>query len=144
MASRAFLQGVRSIIKGDVDFDTATLKVMLLATEPSVANLDAWATRSAMSGEFVATGYTAGGVAQAFTLNAADTTNHKQTITLTNISSAWTGVTWATPPVGCVVYADKGAAASDIPLWWVLFSSTTAPAGGEFPITYSSNAEFVL
>ena len=144
MASRAFLQGVRAIVKGDVDFDTATLKVMLMATAPSTTNLSAWATRSAMSGEFSAAGYTAGGVAQAFTLNAADTANHKQTITLTNITGAWTGVTWGTPPVGAVVYVDKGAAASDIPLWWVEFSSVTAPAGGEFPITYSSAAEFVV
>lgn len=144
MASRAFLQGVRSIIKGDVDFDTATLKVMLMSTEPSVANLDAWATRSAITGEFSATGYTAGGVAQAFTLNAADTTNHKQTITLTNITGVFTGVTWPTPPLGCVVYASFGSAATDVPLWWVLFSSVTAPAGGEFQVTYSSSAEFAV
>ena len=42
MASRAFLQGVRAIVKGDVDFDTATLKVMLMATAPSTTNLSAW------------------------------------------------------------------------------------------------------
>lgn len=144
MASRAFLPFARALAKGDIDFDTATFKVMLMATEPSVTNLDTWATRSAVSGEFSATGYTAGGVAQAFSLDAADTTNHKQSVTFSNISGAWTGVTWATPPVGCVIYMNNGSAAADIPVYWILFSSVVAPSGGEFPITYGSKADFAV
>lgn len=144
MASRTFLQAVRSLTKGDIDFDTVTLKVLLMASEPSVANLDAWANRSDISGEFSDTGYTAGGVTQTFTLNAADTTNHLQSITLDDISSAWTGVTWSTPPVGAIIYVNSGTDTTDKLLWWVLFSSVTAPAGGEFPITYSSDAQITV
>lgn len=144
MASRTFLQGLRAIVKGDVDFDSVTLKTMLMATVPTTANLYTWAVRSDITGEFSATGYTAGGVAQAYTFNAADTVNFKQTITMAALSGAWPTVTWPTPPVGCIIYADKGSAAADIPLFWVLFSSVVAPGGLDFPVTYASNFEFVL
>ena len=75
MASSNFTNLARALAKGDLDFDTNTFKVMLVSAIPSEANLDAWANRSDVTSEISGTGYTAGGIAQAFTLDALDTAN---------------------------------------------------------------------
>ena len=67
---------------------------MLLSAVPSEANLDAWANRSDVTSEISGTGYTAGGISQAFTLDAVDNTNNRQSVTYTNITNGWTAATF--------------------------------------------------
>lgn len=62
MASANFTNLPRALAKADIDFDTATFKVMLVTSIPSEANLDAWANRSDVTNEHAASGnYAAGG-----------------------------------------------------------------------------------
>lgn len=133
MASFNFDGLARSLAKADVDFDTASLKVLLVTSAPTRT----WLTRNQITNEVTGTGYTAGGIAQAFTLEALDTTNHRQAITLTNISSGWTGATF-TGVVGAVVYVNTGTSSTDTLLTYVEFSSVTQPTAGTFSITYSA------
>ena len=85
MASANFTNLPRHLAKADIDFDTSTFKVLLVSSVPSEANLDAWVYRSDVGNEITGTGYSAGGISQAFTLDAVDTTNNRQSVTWTNI-----------------------------------------------------------
>lgn len=133
MASFNFDGLARSLAKADVDFDTASLKVLLVTSAPTRT----WTTRSQITNEVTGTNYTAGGIAQAFTLDAIDNTNHRQSITLTNITSGWTGATF-TGVVGAVVYVNTGTSSTDTLLTYVEFSTVTQPTDGTFSITYSA------
>ena len=138
MASANFTNLPRALAKGDIDFDTNTFKVLLVSSLPSEANLDAWANRSDVTGVEVANGngYTTGGIAQAFTLDAIDTTNNRQSITYTNITNGWTASTFSA--VGAIIYKNSGSAATDTLLHLVDFGGTVSCTAGNFSITYST------
>lgn len=134
MASFNFDGFARALAKGDIDFDTLSLKVMLVTAAPNRATMT---NRSDITSEVTGTGYTAGGISQPFTLEALDTTNHRQAITLADITSGWTGATF-TGVVGCVIYKNSGSAATDTLFTYVEFSSVTQPTAGTFSIDYTS------
>ena len=136
MASANFTNLPRALAKGDIDFDTNTFKVLLVTSLPSEANLDAWANRSDVTGEVTGTGYTAGGIAQAFTLDAIDTTNNRQSITYTNITNGWTSATFSA--VGAIIYKNTGTSTTDTLLHLVDFGGTVSCTAGNFSITYST------
>lgn len=136
MASANFTNLPRALAKGDIDFDTNTFKVLLVSSLPSEANLDAWANRSDVTGEVTGTGYTAGGIAQAFTLDAIDTTNNRQSITYTNITNGWTSATFSAQ--GAIIYKNSGTASTDTLLHLVDFGGTVSCTAGNFSITYST------
>ena len=136
MASANFLNLTRALAKADVDFDTITCKVMLVSSIPSEANLDAWANRSDVTNEITGTGYTAGGIAQAFTLDAVDATNNRQPVTYTNISNGWTTATFSA--VGAIIYKNTGTASTDTLMHMVDFGGTQSCSAGNFSITYSA------
>lgn len=136
MASANFTNLPRALAKADIDFDTATFKVLLVSSLPSEANLDAWANRSDVTDEVTGTGYTAGGIAQAFTLDAVDTTNNRQSVTYTNITNGWTASTFSA--VGCIIYKNSGSAATDTLLHLVDFGGPVSCTAGNFSITYSA------
>lgn len=142
MASANFLKYSLHFAKGDIDFDTISLKVMLVTSVPSEANLDAWEFRSDVTNEHAATGgYTAGGVAQAYTLGAVDTTNDKTPITFTNNSTAWTSATLTA--VGSIIYKDTGSAATDILMQFIDFGGTVSSTAGTFALTYTATHDIV-
>lgn len=136
MASANFTNLPRALAKGDIDFDVNTFKVLLVSSLPSEANLDAWANRSDVTNEITGTGYTAGGIAQAFTLDAIDTTNNRQSITYTNITNGWTSATFSA--VGAIIYKNSGTASTDTLLHLVDFGGTVSCTAGNFSITYST------
>lgn len=136
MASANFTNLPRALAKADIDFDTATFKVLLVSSVPSEANLDAWANRSDVTNEISGTGYTAGGIAQAFTLDAIDTTNNRQSVTWTNITNGWTSATFSA--VGAIIYKNSGTSTTDILLHFVDFGGTVSCTAGNFSITYST------
>lgn len=136
MASANFTNLPRALAKGDIDFDVNTFKVLLVTSLPSEANLDAWANRSDVTGEVTGTGYTAGGIAQAFTLDAIDTTNNRQSITYTNITNGWTSSTFSA--VGAIIYKNSGTSTTDTLLHLVDFGGTVSCTAGNFSITYST------
>ena len=140
MASFNFTNLARSLAKADVDFDVHTFKVMLVSSVPTTTdttgNQDVWAFRSAVTNEITGTGYTAGGIAQAFTLDALTLVAGKQTITWTNIVNGWTGATFSA--AGAIIYRDTGSSATDILLHFVDFLGTVTCTAGTFSITYSA------
>lgn len=133
MASFNFDGLASALAKAEIDFDTVSLKVLLVTATPTRT----WLTRSQVTGEVTGTGYVAGGIAQPYTLNALDTINHRQPITLTNIVDGWTNATF-TGVVGAVVYVDSGSAATDKLVSYVEFTSVTQPTAGTFSINYSA------
>ena len=136
MASANFSNLPRHLAKGDLDYDTATFKVLLISSVPSEANLDAWVYRSDVTNEITGTGYTAGGIAQAFTLSALDTTNNRQGVVYTDITNGWTTATFSA--VGAIIYKDTGNAATDILLHMIDFGGTVSCTAGNYSITYSA------
>ena len=136
MASTNFTVLPRDLATAGHNFSSQSLKVLLVSSVPSEANFDAWANRSDVTNEITGTGYTAGGIAQAYTLEALDTTNNKQSITLTNITNGWTSATISA--VGAIVYKDSGTASTDKLISFVDFGGTVSVTAGNFSITYSS------
>jgi hypothetical protein len=136
MASANFTILPRTLATAGINFSSATLKVMLVSSVPSGANLDAWAFRADVTNEITGTGYTAGGIAQPFTFPALDTTNNKQSIVLTDISSGWTSATFTA--FGCIVYQDTGSAATDKLIFFGDFLGGISVSAGSFSIDYTS------
>lgn len=136
MASSNFTNLPRALAKGDVDFDTMSCKVLLVSSIPTEANLDAWVYRSDVANEITGTGYTAGGIAQTFTLSALDTTNNRQGVVYTDITNGWTTATFSA--VGAIIYKDTGNAATDLLLHMIDFGGTVSCTAGNYSITYSA------
>jgi len=135
MASTNFSNFARNIATAGHNFSTDTLKCLLVTSVPSAANIDAWVNRSDVTNETTGTGYTSGGVAQAYTLDALDTTNNKQTVTLTNLTNAWNGTISA---VGAIIYKSTGTAATDKLICFVDFLGTVSSTSGNFSVTYTT------
>lgn len=138
MASANFTNVVRHLMNGLVKFDgTQNFKVLLVSSVPSQANLDAWVNRSDVTNEITGTGYSAGGIAQAFTLLSLNTTLHRQEVDFTDIANGWTSATFSA--VGAIIYLDSGSAATDKLLCFEDFGGTVSVTSGSFSITYTSN-----
>lgn len=136
MASSNFTNFTRNLAIARHNFSSDTLKVLLVSSVPSEANLDAWVSRADVTNEITGTGYTAGGIAQAYTLDALDTTNNRQSITLTNITNGWTTATFSA--VGAIVYKNSGTSSTDYLLDFIDFGGTVTCTAGNFSITYST------
>jgi len=137
MASTSFTNLTRNLCIARHNFSSDTLKVLLVSSVPSEANLDTWIARSDVTNEITGTGYTAGGIAQAYTFNAIDTTNNRNTITLTNIVNGWTAATFSA--VGAIVYKNSGTNTTDYLVGFVDFGGTVTASSGNFSITYTSD-----
>jgi hypothetical protein len=136
MASSNFTNFARNLAIARHNFSSDTLKVLLVSSVPSEANLDSWVARSDVTLEISGTGYTAGGIAQPYTLDAIDTTNNRQSITLTDITNGWTGATFSA--VGAVIYKNTGTASTDYLITFVDFLATVSCTAGTFSIDYTS------
>lgn len=148
MASFNFTNLARHLANGAIKFDgSQTYKVLLLSALPSTTdttgNQDVWVNRSDVTGEIAATGgYTAGGIAQAFTLNALTLVGGKQTVTWTDQPSAWTSATITA--VGSIIYLNSGAAATDKLLHCIDFGGTITSTAGTFALAYSTTLQIVI
>jgi hypothetical protein len=106
MASLAYMKGLHAAVKGDLDFDTLTFKVMLV-TSTYTENKD-HDFRDDITNEVVGTNYTAGGATATVTVSAIDTTNDRVEISLGGASWASSTITAA----GAVYYVSRGGASS--------------------------------
>ena len=107
MASIRYTSLDRDLLKGDIDFDTATVKAML-TTSAYTENKD-HSRRSSITNEITATGYTAGGVTLTPVVSAVDTTNDRVTLTLP--AATWSGFTGTARKL--IYYVSTGTAAND-------------------------------
>ena len=141
MASFNFTSFARNLAKADVDFDTATFKVLLVTVAPTVTettgNQDVWDFRDDVTNEVPnGSGYATGGIAQAFTLDALTLNPGRQSITWTNITNGWTAATFSA--VGAIIYQNVGTASTDRLLHFIDFGGTVSCTSGNFSITYST------
>ena len=110
MASLVYNSAIYDMVRGLVDFDTDTFKVMLVTSSytPSQDNHD---KRDDVTNEVSGTGYTAGGVTTTCTVtlnNSAD-----------QVTISTSGASWATSTItarGAVIYKSLGGASSADPL----------------------------
>lgn len=143
MASTNFTSLTRALAQGRIQFDSTvdgsadTFKVLLVTSIPTEGNFDSWANRSDITNEVTAGGgYTTGGIAQAFTLDALDTTNNRQSVTWTNITNGWTAATFGA--AGAIIYRNSGTSTTDTLLHFIDFGGTVTCTNGSFSITYST------
>ena len=138
MPSATFTNAPRFLAKGDLDWDTMNCKVLLVTSQLSEANIDAFDYRADITNEVAnGNGYATGGIAQAYTLDALNTTTNAQTITYTNITNGWTAATFSA--AGAIIYKDTGNAATDILLHYIEFASALTPSNGSASITYNNS-----
>jgi hypothetical protein len=136
MASTNFTNLTRHLAKADIDFDSVSLKVLLVSSVPTEGNFDSWVARSDVTNEISGTGYTAGGIAQAYTLSAIDTTNNRQGVVYTDNATAWTTATITA--LGAIIYKDTGSAATDLLMHFIDFGGSQTVTGGTFGLTYTT------
>jgi hypothetical protein len=131
MESANFTSMLRSIAKADLDFDTLALKVLLVTSSLSAANLDNWTTYADVDNEVVGSGYMAGGASQAFTLGTLDRVNRRQPITYATIDSAWLVGSFAA--AGAIIYKP-----TDILMHYIDFGGIKVCSAEPFVLTYDS------
>ena len=146
MASFNFTNIAKHLVKADIDWDTATFNVMLVSSVPTTTdttgNQDTWEFRNQVTNEITGTGYTAGGIAQAFTVNALTLVGGKQTITWTNITNGWTTSTFSA--VGAIIYLNTGTSTTDILLHFIDFGGTVSCTSGNFSIAFSNTFDITV
>ena len=136
MASTNFTNLTRNLALARHNFGSDTLKVILVSSVPSETNFDNWVARSDVTNEVTGTGYSAGGIAQSYSLDALDTTNNRQPVTLTNITNGWTSATISA--VGAIICKNSGVASTDYLVSFVDFGGTVTCTNGTFSITYTA------
>jgi hypothetical protein len=106
MASHVNMKVLHAALKGDIDFDTVTVKVMLV-TSSYTENPD-HDFRDDITNEVVGTNYTAGGETATCSVSAIDTANNRVEVSLG-------GASWATSTItaaGAQYYVSRGGASS--------------------------------
>jgi hypothetical protein len=134
MASLIFNPMLNAWARGNIDFDSDTFKVMLV-TSGYTPDKDTHDFRNDVTNEVVGTGYTAGGAACTVTVNAVDTANDREEITLG-------GASWTTSTItarGAVYYKSRGGASSaDEIIAYIDFGGDVSSSGGTFTLTDST------
>ena len=140
MASVVFNSFKRDIGKGSIDWDSDTMKVMLV-TSSYTPNQDTHTKRSDVTNEVSGTGYSAGGATLANCSVTADTTNDRGVYDADDSS-------WSTATItarAAVIYKSRGGASSaDELVAYIDFGSDITSTGGTFLITWSANGILTL
>jgi hypothetical protein len=130
----------RDIGNGSIDWDTDTIKVMLV-TSAYTPDQDAHTKRSDITNEVVGTGYTSGGAALAGATVVADNTGNRGIYDANDTS-------WSTATItarAAVLYKSRGGAASaDELIMYSDFGSDKTSTGGTFLITWNSTGILTL
>lgn len=136
MASLIYNEAVNATVRGQLDFDTDSFKV-LLVTSAYAPNKDTHLTRNQITNEVVGAGYTAGGVATTATVSK-DLPNDRVEIAFSNVSWAEATITAR----AAVIYKDTGDAASDTLVAYVDFTNDVSSTNATFAVTFSSALRF--
>ncbi len=137
MPSGNFRSLTRNLALGDINFSTASFKLLLVSTALSEANLDTFDFRNDIVNECPASGtYALGGAACTAAVSAVDTGLNQTTITFTP-PSAFTVATLSA--AGAVIYKSVGTAATDNLISYVEFVTVpTVSTAGTFTVTLST------
>lgn len=128
------------VMKGNVDLDTDTIKVMLV-TSAYTPDQDAHTKLSDITNEVTGTGYTAGGATLASKTVTQDNTNDKGVMDCADI-------TWSTSTItarGAVLYKSRGgASSSDELIAYYDFGTDKSSVAADFTITINTSGLFGL
>lgn len=135
MAVTASLYGkfLQHLLKGDIDADTQTFKVML-TTSTYVPNIDTHEFRSSVTNEVTGTGYTAGGKTLTGVTTSYDATGNRGLLDAADV--VWTTATFTVRYA--VIYVSIGTAATDILVGWIDFGADQSPSSSDFTIVWNS------
>jgi hypothetical protein len=123
-------------VRGAIDFDTDTFKMILVTSSYTAAKTHA--KRSDVTNEVSGTGYTTGGNAAAATCTK-DNTNNREDITFAITS--WTTAT-ITARAGVIYKSRGGLASADELVAYVDFGTDVTSTAGTFSVTISSPLRF--
>jgi len=136
MASLIYNSCLDDTVKGSIDFDTDTFKMILVTSSYTAAKTHA--KRSDVTNEVSGTGYTTGGNAAAVTCTK-DNTNNREDITFAITS--WTTAT-ITARAGVIYKSRGGLASADELVAYVDFGTDVTSTAGTFSVTISSPLRF--
>jgi hypothetical protein len=133
MASLIYNSAIFDAIRGPIDFDTDSFKVMLV-TSAYTPNKDTHTKRSDVTNEVVGTGYTSGGAASVATVTDV-TASDSMTI-------AFASVNWPTSTItaaAAVIYKTRGGASSaDELVAYIDFGGNVTSTADTFTVTFST------
>jgi hypothetical protein len=135
MPSLIYTSFFNDVFKGNIDLDTDTVKVLLVASSYS-ENKDTHTKRSDITNELsTGNGYTAGGNTVTITVSAVDTANDRQEVTLG-------GTTWTSSTITArkaIYYKSRGGASSADELIAIVdFGSDVSTTSGTFTLNSST------
>ena len=139
MASIIYDSMMEDLVRGAIDFDTDTFKVMLV-TDTYVPSKGGHNRKDDITGEVGTSGtnYAAGGVATTVT-PTLDTVNHRLDLAFSNVT--WNNATITAK--GAVIYKSVGADASLMPIVaYVDFGQNVSSTAAAFAVTFSSALRF--
>lgn len=131
MSSFFYDEGLYQAVTGGVDFNTDTIKVMLV-TSDYAPNKATHLHRSDVTDEVAGAGYAAGGSVAAVTMNK-DTANNRVDASLA--ASTWGAATITAR--GAVYYKSTGVAANDTLIAYIDFGADISSTVGNFDLTAS-------
>jgi hypothetical protein len=138
MASKMYGQFLLKALNKEVDFDSDTVKVMLVGSSYT-PNQDTHVYKSDVTGEVTGTGYTAGGATLASKTITYDAANN--VIVLDAADTTWANSTITARYA--VIYDDAGASdAAKVLLGYVDFGADQSSTNGNFALTWDATGIF--
>lgn len=132
MASIIYNSCLDDAVRGNIDFDTDSFKIMLV-TSSYTADKDTHTKRSDVTNEVTGTGYTSGGTATTVTVTK-DTTNDRIDIDFADVSFSSATITAA----GAVIYKTTGTASTDNLVAYLDFGGDVTSTNGTFTVDITS------
>ncbi|AXQ69160.1 hypothetical protein HOU02_gp136 [Caulobacter phage CcrBL9] len=136
MASLVYNSMLDDLVKGAINFNSDTFKVMLV-TSAYTPNKDTHTRKNQVTNEVTGTGYTAGGQASAVTITS-DTTNDREDLSFATVT--WTSATITAR--AAVIYKDTGTASTSPLVAYVDFGSDVSSTNANFAVSFSSPLRF--
>ncbi|AXQ69715.1 hypothetical protein HOU03_gp133 [Caulobacter phage CcrSC] len=136
MASLVYNSMLDDLVKGAINFNSDTFKVMLV-TSAYTPNKDTHTRKNQVTNEVTGTGYTAGGQASAVTITP-DTTNDREDLSFATVT--WTSATITAR--AAVIYKDTGTASTSPLVAYVDFGSDVSSTNANFAVSFSSPLRF--
>lgn len=136
MASLVYNSMLDDLVKGSINFNSDTFKVMLV-TDAYTPNKDTHTRKNQVTNEVTGTGYTAGGQTSAVTITP-DLTNDREDLSFATVT--WTSATITAR--AAVIYKDTGTASTSPLVAYVDFGSNVSSTNANFAVSFSSPLRF--
>lgn len=131
MASLVYTGALDALARGQLDFENAPFKLMLVGA--SYSPTQTHTHRSDVSGEVSGDGYATGGQTVASMTLVRDDANGR--ITITPASVVWPAATITAR--GAILYQVLGTASDDLLVAYVDFGEDKTASGGAFTVTFT-------